>query len=101
MAYTFGRQRWVPVDKLQAGHQLCEPIRGYRGKVLVDSGEILSQKHVDQILKWCRRPGAGSLKLYTREVRARVSRATGDERPPVDSDPYKSIAVQKYYRRHK
>ena len=101
MAYNFGRQRFVPVDQLEVGHQLCEPIRGYGMKVLVDEGEILTLKHVEQIRKWCQRPGPGNLKLYTREVRARVSRASGAERPACDSDPYAALSIQKYYKRNR
>ena len=101
MSYSFGRKRWVEVDRLQAGHQLCENIRGLAGKILVAEGEILSQKHVDQIIRWCQRPGMGNLKLYTRGVWARVSLASGDEMPRCESDPYAAVSVQKWYRSHR
>lgn len=97
----FGRRRRVHVKDLQVGMRLLQPIRGYRMKVLVDEGEVLTQKHVDQIREWEARPGEGRLSLYTREVWTKAALGSGDLRPKCDTDPYASLAVQKYYRRHK
>lgn len=99
---TFGRPRMVRIRDLRAGHMLLEHIHGHRGKIIVAMGEVLSQKHVDQLIKLCDRPGPGSLLLYNhREVWARVSRASGDERPRCETDAEQCVSLQKWYRRLK
>ena len=75
-----------------------EPIIGARGRILVHVGEILTQQHVDQLLKWEARPGAGRLSLYTRAVTVINTSASGRLRPRVEEDVYQSIAVQKFYK---
>ena len=96
----FGRRRKVHVKNLEPGMRLLEPIRGYRMKILVDEGEVLTKKHVDQIREWEARPGEGRLSIYTREVWTQAALGSGRERPLCDDDPYASLAVQKYYRRN-
>lgn len=97
----FGRERWVHVRDLKEGMRVLEHIRGFRGKVLIAAGEILSQKHVDQIQRWEARPGEGRLSLYTRTVLAKAALGSGRERPLCDSDPYAAHSVQHWYRRHR
>lgn len=98
---AFGRRRKVHVKDLKEGMRITEHLRGAFGKVLVCDGEVLSQKHVDQIQKWEARPGPGRLSLYTREVWIQPALGSGRLRPACDSDPYAAISVQKYYRTHK
>ena len=98
--HEIGRPRRIPIDQLQVGMKLREPIMGFRGNILVHVGEILSLKHIEQINKWNARAGLGKLSHYTREVTAINTSASGDEAPPVEADPYKSIAVQQWYKRH-
>ncbi len=64
-------------------------------------GEVLSLKHVEQLAKWEARPGPGRLSIYTREVTAVMTDASGDERPPCELEPEKAHSVQHFYRRHK
>lgn len=96
-----GRARQVPLEKLEVGHKLREPIVGYRGRLLVHVGEVLTLKHLQQLAKWNARDGLGKLSHYTREVHAVMTNASGDLAPRVEEDPYQSIAVQKFYRTHK
>lgn len=96
---AFGRSRNVRIGDLRAGMRLTEPIRGVRGKILVNSGEILSQKHVDQIRKWDSRPGQGRLSLYTRTVWVKTALGSERERPECDSDPYAAFSVQNLYKK--
>lgn len=95
----FGRRRHVHVRDLKAGMRLLGHIRGYRGKVLIADGEVLSQKHVDQIREWEARPGEGRLSLYTRDVWVQASLGSGRERPLCDEDPYAALSIQRYYKR--
>lgn len=97
----FGRRRRVHVRDLAAGMRILGHIYGAYGKVLVCEGEVLSQKHVDQIQKWEARPGLGRLSLYTREVWTQAALGSPKERPDCDADPYAAVSIQKYYRTHK
>ncbi len=94
-----GLARKVRVQDLQPGMALLEPIFGYRGKVLVCKGEVLSVKHVAQIKKVVERPGVGCLLLYTREVWAQATDASGDEAPACDANPYEAFSVQRNWKR--
>ena len=94
----FGRRRKVHVRDLREGMRLIEHIHGYGGKILVAMGEVLSQKHVDQLRLWESRPGNGRLSLYTREVWVQAALGSGRERPLCDSDPYAAVSVQKWHR---
>jgi len=98
---TFGRTRTVRVQDLRAGQMVIDPVYGRAGHVLIYPGEVLSQKHVDFIQELIKKPGEGCLLHYTREVQARTARGSERLRPEVDFDPYKSIAVQQWYKRHK
>lgn len=77
---------------------LQEPILGFRGKVLVCQGEVLSKKHVDQLHKLIKRPGMGCLLNYTRAVWAQNSDASGDEKPACETDPYEAYSIQRIYK---
>lgn len=94
-----GKQRKVLLRDLQVGMQLVEPIRGFRGKVLVCAGEVLSRKHLEQLAKWDAREGAGKLSLYTRDVLAQATDASGDERPACEANPYEAHSVQRIWKR--
>ena len=94
----FGKRRHIHVRELQAGMRLLEHIRGYAGKILVAEGEVLSQKHVDQLRRWEDRPGAGRLSLYTRNVWVQAALGSGRARPLCDEDPYAAHSIQKWYR---
>lgn len=94
-----GKARKVPLLALQVGMQLREHIRGLGGKVLVQEGEVLTQKHLEQIEKWESRPGAGRLSLYTREVWAHATDASGDEAPACETNPYEAMSIQRNYKR--
>lgn len=96
---AFGTRRTVHVSRLEAGMRLCDPIRGFRGKTLVYDGEVLTQKHVDQIKKIIDRPGAGSLLQYTREVTVQAALGSVDEKPACESDPYAAHSIQKLYKK--
>ena len=98
---VIGRRRKVLLRDLRVGMMLLGHIRGYAGKVLLQAGEVLSQKHVDQVLKWDARPGLGRLSLYTRAVWAQQTDASGDERPACDFNPYEAVSVQQNYRSHR
>lgn len=78
---------------------LLEPILGFRDKVLVHKGEVLSRKHVEQIRKLCARAGFGCLLNYTREVWAQATDASGDERPACDANPYEAFSMQRLWRK--
>ena len=97
----FGNRRNVHVRDLRAGMRLLEHLRGRGGKILVCEGEVLSQKHVDQIQQWEARDGEGRLSLYTRAVWTQTARGSERERPLCDEDPYSAVRVQKYYRSHR
>ena len=96
-----GRARSVRLEDLRVGYKLREPVVGYRGNILVHVGEILTQKHLEQLAKWNARPGLGKLSLYTREVDVINTSASGDERPAVETDPYKAFLVQRDYRKNR
>ena len=81
--------------------RLLEHLRGRDGKVLICEGEVLTQKHVDQIIRWEKREGEGRLSLYTRDVWTQTALGSERERPLCDSDPYSAVSIQKYYRRHR
>lgn len=94
-----GLARKVHVKDLQPGMALLEPITGFRGKVLVCKGEVLSVKHVAQIKKIIDRPGAGCLLLYTSEVWAQATDASGDERPACEDNPYEAFSIQRVWKK--
>ncbi len=100
MPHNIGNLRRIPIRDLVhcVGWKLCEPIRGARGKVLVDEGEILTQLHVNKLMEWENRPGSGRLSLYTREVWAVCTTASGDLEPKCMDDYEKSYFLQKRYR---
>lgn len=93
-----GKSRWVALKDLRVGMQLTEHILGRRGVVLVQAGEVLTQKHLEQIAKWDSREGLGRLSHYTRGVWAHQTDASGDERPACELDPYEAVSVQRNYR---
>ena len=95
---VIGRRRKVLVSELRVGMMLLDHVHGYGGKILMQEGEILSQKHIDQIAKWDARDGIGKLSLYTRSVWCQLTDASGDERPACDLDPYAAVSIQKNYR---
>ena len=94
-----GLARKVHVQDLQPGMALIDPIIGFRGKVLVCAGEVLSGKHVAQLKKITERPGVGCLLNYTREVWAQATDASGDERPACEADPYEAVSVQRLWKK--
>lgn len=96
---AFGTRRKLEVGRLQAGMMLCEPVVGARGNILMCEGEVLTQKHVDQLQRWIARPGAGCLLNYTREVWVKAVLGSGDERPKCETDPYAAHSIQKLYKR--
>lgn len=96
-----GKPRLLTLAELRVGHKLRDPVLGFRGKVLMDTGEVLTQKHLDQIAKWDAREGLGKLSHHTRAVWVVNTDASGDERPACDFDPYAALSVQKYYKSHK
>ncbi len=93
-----GLARKVPVKDLQPGMALHEPIVGFNRKVLVQSGEVLSLKHVEQLKKLIERPGVGCLLNYTRDVWAQATDASGDERPACEDNPYEAFSIQRGYK---
>src|SRR3990167_2989112 len=52
MVAEIGKVKDLPVTELKAGMKVQKDVIGYGGKVLVNAGEILSQKHVNQLNKW-------------------------------------------------
>jgi hypothetical protein len=96
---SFGKTRKIKILDLRAGMMLLDNIYGYKGRILVAEGEVLSQKHIDQLKTWCERPGIGCLLLYTREVNARACLRSAELRPRCDSDPYAAHSIQKWYKK--
>ena len=94
-----GTRYRLPAGELKAGMMLCQHVVGFRGKILMAEGEVLSQKHIDQIQKWIARPGQGCLLLYTPTVEIKSTLKTPRERPECDSDPYAAVSVQKWYKK--
>jgi len=94
-----GLARKVRVQDLQPGMALIDPILGFRGKVLVCAGEVLSLKHVAQIQKIIIREGIGCLLNYTREVWAQATDASGDEVPACEANPYEAVSIQRNWKR--
>lgn len=94
-----GLTRKVRVQDLQPGMALHEPIVGFRGKVLIHSGEVLSVKHIAQLKKIIERPGVGCLLNYTRSVWAQATDASGDEKPACETDPYQAFSVQRMWKK--
>jgi hypothetical protein len=94
-----GIARQVHVKDLQAGMALIDPIVGFQRKILVCAGEVLSQKHVDQLKIIIAREGVGCLLNYTRFVWAQATDASGDERPACDADPYQAFSVQRLFKK--
>ncbi len=94
-----GVRRKIRVDALQAGMMVCEPILGKRGIVLVCEGEVLSQRHVDQLKSFCERKGDGCLLLYTREVEAKTAMGSVDLVPRCEEDVEQAWSLQKLYKK--
>jgi len=96
-----GKTKKVPITDLCVGHKLLGDIRGAHGKILMAAGEILTQHHINWIKKVEARPGMGRLSLYTRDVYAVMTDASGDEEPACLTDPEKAHSLQKWYKRGK
>ena len=94
-----GIARQVDVKDLQPGMCLIDPIIGYDRKILVNAGEVLSKKHVEQLDILIKRTGVGCLLNYTRKVWAQATDASGDERPACDADPYQAFSVQRLFKK--
>jgi len=99
MVREIGKSKKVPIGDLQVGHKLQGDIRGAHEKILMAAGEILTKAHIDFIKKVNAREGAGKLSLYTREVQAVMTNASGDEFPAVHDDPEKSHTLKNWYKR--
>jgi len=100
VAREIGKSKKVPIEDLIVGHKLQGHIRGKHGKILMAAGEVLTKAHIDFIKKVNGREGDGKLSLYTREVQAVMTDASGDEMPAVHDDPEKSHTLKNWYKRH-
>lgn len=117
----FGKTRRVDVDKLQIGMKVKEDVLGYKNKVLVSSGEVITRLHVEKMNKWearekpqgpviARRNPKDQNELIRRAefqggwrpshfnpkgVLVKASTDSGDEYPDVEQHPEKSKVFQK------
>ena len=116
-----GKARTIPVTDLQAGMKVHSEVIGYGDKVLIDAGEVITRKHVNQIKKWENRPkpahGKAIPKLNLKDPHERVRHeawqggwrpsdfnprgvlvtntlASGDETPAVERDVERSPLFQ-------
>ncbi len=110
----------VPVTDLQAGMKVHADILGYKGKTLVASGEVLTQKHIQKLKQWEAREKPQGPALPKKDPKDRVERTrfgewqggyrpshfnqggipvttafgTPDEVPAIEKDPERSKLIQ-------
>lgn len=117
MVAELGKARRVEVNKLQAGMKVQEPVKGRGGKILVNAGEILTEKHCKQLNKWEKREKPQGPVLARKDPKDKreairhaefvggyrpshfnpngilvtATTASGEEVPEVERDPLKSL----------
>lgn len=78
-APELGRAKYIPVDKLEAGMKVHREVMGRGGKVLINSGEILTRKHVSQMQKWEKREKPLGPALPKKEIKNHYERVVHGE----------------------
>lgn len=117
---THGKVRTIPVTELQPGMKVEREVLGRNDKVLINAGEVITRRHVQQMQKWEKRekPHGPALpkknsKNWAEPVRhgefqggwrpshfnprgvvVSTTLASGDEAPAVEKDPTLSPMIQ-------
>jgi len=52
MTAELGKANYTPINKLEAGMKVHRDVMGRGGNVLVNAGEVLTRRHLNQLGKW-------------------------------------------------